>query len=367
MLNTLEQQLVNDVLAAQQGQLPAFQRLIGRSEQLVSSVAMSVVRDLDAADDIAQQVFIYLWQHLQELREPGSFLPWVRQITRSRALNYLRDHKLNQRMASDEAETLLAEFVDPDANPEAWHGRAQQSALLSQFLDALPADSRDLVLLFYREEQNSQQVADLLGMTEANVRKKLQRIREGLKEQWLARYGQLIFSTGSSISLTSALWLGLASASPGAAAATSSSLSKAGAPSLLALVGGAALGVLMAFAAIFYGMAPAIRNASDEQQRAAIRRVRNRSLLGMVLLGVAWIFAYEATQSALAPVLVFGLINLLIAAQTWQVWHLTASQRAQLPLAKQHQQRWSCLIGLSLGLTAGWTGLLVGLVQAGRW
>ena len=70
----------------------------------------------------------------------------------------------------------------------AWWGRAA-------LIDGLPEDSREIVLLYYREEQSSQQVAELLGLSDANVRKKLSRVRELLKDQLLSRYGNLLLST----------------------------------------------------------------------------------------------------------------------------------------------------------------------------
>lgn len=381
MLTTIEQQLLTHVCDAQRGQLPAFTALMQRCQQLVSSVALSIVRDVDASEEITQQVFIYVWQHLSELREPGSFLPWLRQITRSRALNYIRDHKLNVRVGGDDAEALLAEFVDPDANPEAWIGRQQQSQLLSQFLDALPADSRDLVLLFYREEQNSQQVADLLGMTEANVRKKLQRIRETLKAQWLARYGQLILSTAPGIGLSSAIALALAGVSQPVAAATMSSAtvaaggtSKAGTPSVLALIGGAGMGALMALAAVYYGMQPAIKQADNAELTLALQRLRRKTMLGMAVIGVLWVMSYEFTSGWLGPVVTFTLLNIQLLIHTLALNRLVKPQRQReaaadpvAALKRKRRDQLECLVGLVGGFGVGWWGLIYGLMLAGRW
>lgn len=381
MLTTIEQQLLAQVCDAQQGQVPAFTALVQRCQQLVSSIALSIVRDVDASEEITQQVFIYVWQHLHELREPSSFLPWLRQLTRSRALNYLRDHKLKQRIGGDDAEELLAEFVDPDANPEAWHGREQQSQLLRQFLDALPADSRDLVLLFYREEQNSQQVAALLGLSEANVRKKLQRIRESLKTQWLSRYGQLALATAPGVGISSAVALALAGVSQPAAALTSSAIaantvagsSKATGPSVLALLGGAAAGALLALAAVFYGMQPVIRAADTPELQQALRQFRRRSLWMMGGLGIAWVGAYEFTDGWLGPVVTFALLSLHLTLHQLQLRQLLAPQRQRErerdPVAAQTQQRRDrihCWLGLFGGLVVGWAGLLYGLLLNGR-
>ena len=115
MMTTIEQHLVPDVLAATQGSVQAYERLVHRCRQTVSGIALAILRDLDASEEVAQDVFIYVWQQLGTLKEPASFLPWVRQITRYRAYNYLRDHRVAQTVRGEEAELLLASFADPDA------------------------------------------------------------------------------------------------------------------------------------------------------------------------------------------------------------------------------------------------------------
>ena len=380
MDHSIELQLMPDVLAAQQGDLAAYQRLISRCRQMVSSIALAIVKDLDRSEDIAQQVFIHVWQQLPQLREAKSFLPWLRQITRYQAFHGLRDQKARRELDSDDAETVLAEFIDPDANPELWHGRAEQAQLLQQFLDALPAESREILLLFYREEQSSSQVAALLGISEANVRKKLQRVRESLKEQWLNRYGQLILSTAPGLSFSAALTAALATASPPAAAMAADQLtqtmlhgSAAGPLKLLTLLGGAAIGALLAIAAVFYGMKPAIDRADSVEIAAALRQLRRRTMAWMALFGLCWVAAYELTDSAWGPIGCMTMLTLLLLSTQVQLSRLLAPQqareRAADPVkagARQRRQWLGCAIGTVVGIGFGWGGMIAGLIAAGR-
>ncbi len=379
MDHSIELQLMPDVLAAQQGDMAAYQRLISRCRQMVSSIALAIVKDLDRSEDIAQQVFIHVWQQLPQLREASSFLPWLRQITRYQAFHGLRDQKARRELDSDDADTVLAEFIDPDANPELWHGRAEQAQLLQQFLDALPAESREILLLFYREEQSSSQVAALLGISEANVRKKLQRVRESLKEQWLSRYGQLILSTAPGIGFSAALTAALATASPPAAAMAADQLSQTvvqgGASSplkLLALLGGAAIGALLAIAAVFYGMKPAIDRADSAELAAQLRQLRRRTMAWMALFGLCWVAAYELTQSAWGPISCMTMLTLLLLSTQVQLSRLLAPQQARerqadpKAAAKQRRQWLACAIGTVIGIGSGWAAMIAGLIASGR-
>ena len=379
MDHSIELQLMPDVLAAQQGDMAAYQRLISRCRQMVSSIALAIVKDLDRSEDIAQQVFIHVWQQLPQLREASSFLPWLRQITRYQAFHGLRDQKARRELDSDDADTVLAEFIDPDANPELWHGRAEQAQLLQQFLDALPAESREILLLFYREEQSSSQVAALLGISEANVRKKLQRVRESLKEQWLSRYGQLILSTAPGIGFSAALTAALATASPPAAAMAADQLSQtvvqgsaAGPLKLLAILGGAAIGALLAIAAVFYGMKPAIDRADSAEIATALRQLRRRTMAWMAVFGLCWVAAYELTQSAWGPISCMTMLTLLLLSTQVQLSRLLAPQQARerqadpKAAAKQRRQWLACAIGTVIGIGSGWAAMIAGLIASGR-
>lgn len=376
MQNSIELQLMPDVMAAQQGDMAAYQRLITRCRQMVSSIALAIVKDLDRSEDIAQQVFIHVWQQLPQLRETSSFLPWLRQITRYQAFHGLRDHKARRELHGDDAETVLAEFVDPDANPELWHGRAEQARLLQQFLDALPAESREILLLFYREEQSSSQVAALLGISEASVRKKLQRVRGSLREQWLSRYGQLILSTAPGLGFSAVVTAALGTLSPPAAALSAHTVaqSTSSAPlKWLALLGGAAIGALLAIAAVFYGMKPAIDRADSAEIATQLRQLRRRTMAWMALFGLCWVAAYELTTSAWGPISCMTMLTVLLLSTQVQLSRLLAPQqareRAADPVhaaAKQRRQWIGCVFGTVVGIGAGWSGMIAGLLASGR-
>src|SRR5437868_10180368 len=84
-----------DVVSAASGDRDAFVRLVEAYADVVSSIALAIVRDLHASQDVAQEVFLVAWRDVRKLRNPSSFLPWLRQITRNRANQWLRDRHLD--------------------------------------------------------------------------------------------------------------------------------------------------------------------------------------------------------------------------------------------------------------------------------
>lgn len=365
-ISVTEQLLVPDVQAASLGDINAFERLIKRCQCSVNSIALSIVKDLDASEDITQQVFIAIWQQLPALQNPASFLPWARQITRQRAFSYLRDNRVRQRLNSEDAERLLAEFSTHEMPCETLE-KTRQNTIAAYFIEQLPPDSREIVVLYYREEQNSRQVAELLGLSEASVRKKLQRVRELLKAQMLEKYGKFILGTAPGLGLSTAICSALVTTSPPVAAASAAIASQtSGIPKLALLLGGAMLGALAGVIGVLLGMQQPIRLASSEEQKQQLLRLRNRSVLWVMVSCLLLMAAYELTSSGWAPICAFIIF---ISGMLWlsrRVWKILAPDLKAAERSVYCKQLFWGVAGSVLGYGAGFAGLIMGLIHSGR-
>ena len=87
-MNTLDL----DVTLAMRGDADAYRHVIEQSAATVCSIALAIVRNVPASEDVAQEVFLAVWTGLRKLRNPASFLPWLRQVTRNQAHLWLRNH-----------------------------------------------------------------------------------------------------------------------------------------------------------------------------------------------------------------------------------------------------------------------------------
>lgn len=373
-ISMTEQQLLPDVQAASLGDKEAFTRLVKACQRSVSSIALAIVKDLDASEDITQQVFIHIWQQLNTLQNPASFLPWVRQIARYRAFNYLRDNKVGSKVGGEQADAILADFASDSELPDDL-AKAQQNQIMADFISQLPANSREIVLLFYREEQNSQQVAGLLGLSESNVRKKLQRVRDLLKDQLLAKYGKLILTTAPGMGLTTAICSALTLTSPPVAAASASAFvaKSSGLAKLSWLFGGAMLGAVGGVLGVILGMKQPLKRAETPHERQQLIKYRNISIGWVFLSGILLAMAYQFTSGAIAPVLAFSLFMAGLGYLQYGVWQ-TIKPRLQVKMLNDEsavevyrRNRLWCWLGMIGGSVAGFAGLISGLVSSGRW
>ena len=167
------------ILAAQQGDPDAFAQLVRRYAPLVRATALSVMANLEASDDVAQQAFVQAWRRLSELREPAAFGSWIRQITRNLALTQLRGRqRYRARVAPDGGQIEAAASEAPDAESRLL--AREEQAVLEVALSRLDEEDRTVLVLYHLHDASSEEVAALLGISAAAVRKRLSRARHRL-------------------------------------------------------------------------------------------------------------------------------------------------------------------------------------------
>lgn len=365
--------LASDVLLAQNGDLQAYERLIKHCQNAVTSIALAIVKDVDDSEEVAQQVFVSIWQNLNKLKSPSSFLPWVRQSTRNTAFNFLRDSKASSKVEAGQADIILQGLTSEQLqNDEQLYVDSRQ-AMLRQFIDELAQDEREIVLLYYREEQSTKHVASLLDISEANVRKKLSRVRQTLKANILKQASAYIYGTAPALGFSAVISTLLVPSTPVAAAAVATSISassKAGSGFLmkfLAVIGGSLAGAFIAVFAIIWSSNIAIRTLDQVAHKKLLKRYRNETIAWVIIWGFFITAGYEFTSGWIGPVLTYtafaiGLVLLMIRSMGFIHLHGT-NKVGQKANRKQKIISYLCM---SLAMLTGFAGLIVGLIMSGR-
>jgi len=211
---TLERELP----AAASGCTQSYGRIVLACQNTVTAIALAITRDVQASEDIAQEAFIKAWQQLNQLSNPSSFLPWLRQITRNLARDWLRANR-GRPLSGEAAEIAISMAADPGPTAPERLQRVEEELAAEEIISALPEDARETLLLYYREGQRSQQVADLLGLSDAAVRKRLSRARASVREEMLRRFGDFARSSAPSAAFATTIASVLMVAAPGTASA----------------------------------------------------------------------------------------------------------------------------------------------------
>jgi RNA polymerase sigma factor (sigma-70 family) len=175
-------ELVSGTLA---GNRDAFGQIVSRYQSLICSLAYSATGSLGQSEDLAQETFITAWKHLGHLRERHKLRAWLCGIARNRINNFLRREG---REPIREAESLenVPESHSPGPLPAEQTISNEEQAILWRSLERIPEIYREPLVLFYREHQSIEAVAQNLELTEDTVKQRLSRGRKLLHEQVLA-------------------------------------------------------------------------------------------------------------------------------------------------------------------------------------
>lgn len=363
--------------AAASGDREAYGRIVAGCQSTVTSIALAIVRDVPTSEDIAQEAFLSAWQNLRKLNNPASFLPWLRQITRNLARDHLRG-QAHRRSTTGDIEQALAAVADPHPGPPEQLSRAQEEAAAADVIDRLPEESREVLLLYYREGQSSRQVASLLGLQDAAVRKRLSRARQLVRDELLQRLGEFAKATAPGAGFTAAIATLLMASAPPAAAAASLGMGALGAANGVAKLGAGALGGAVAGIAggllgVWFGIRKLLAEPFDARER---RGVIAYALFtsGLVLafsIGITLLAKVPGWIPHLAASMGFA-VGMVFACSWWLPRVLARRREHELsvdPVGAAKRQRRERILG-RIGMTAGVgfasVGVLLGLYLSGR-
>lgn len=167
--------------------------LYDRYARAVYSLALHMLREPRAAEDVTQDAFLTFWQHpASYVAERGAFGPWILRVTRNRAIDVLRRGSRERSMptmqydSGDQATTFEERIVDPEPDPIEQIWSRTVAVRVRAALQELTPPQREVVeLAYFRGMTQSQMAAHLgipLGTIKTRVRTALRRLAEILEE-----------------------------------------------------------------------------------------------------------------------------------------------------------------------------------------
>ena len=152
---------------------PAFELLVDRYQQKVFRLAYSIMRDSASAEDVTQDAFVKMWQILPEYDGRASPSTLLYTIARNTALSALRAATLRRSASLDCSYEVPAPSVEMVAQLET-----------EQLVGRLPEAEQEVVRLFYLQDRNVDEVAQMLDIPIGTVKSHLHRARRRLAE-WM--------------------------------------------------------------------------------------------------------------------------------------------------------------------------------------
>ncbi len=160
------------------GDVGCYACLLDKYSRQVYSLLYKMVRNKEDAEELTQDVFLKAFRHLSSFKSDCSFSTWIYRIAYNTAISVLRKHReefltIEESQLSDVSEEEVGELLEQQT-------RDKQLEQLEAALAQLPPDERALILLFYKKEKTVEEIATITGLSIANVKTKMHRIRKKL-------------------------------------------------------------------------------------------------------------------------------------------------------------------------------------------
>ena len=160
------------------GDIEAFAVLVNRYAHAVHALVARIVVTAEDAEEVTQDVFLKVFDHLPRFDRRRSLATWIYRIACNTAVSHARRRR---RPTCPIDERRIAAVTDDEAERlEETVERQQALDSLAAAIETLEADERALVTLRYYEDRSVAECAEITGLTEANVKVRLHRIRKKL-------------------------------------------------------------------------------------------------------------------------------------------------------------------------------------------
>ena len=163
------------------GDLAGFENVMRQYERLVLVTALRLLGNIEDAKDVSQEVFLRLYRNLDKVESANNYQAWLYRVT----VNLCHDKGRKRRPS-----VAMEDVPDPvsaEADPHQTFTGAERQRVLQMSLRALSEKERAALVLRDLEGLSTEEVARVLGSSEATVRSQISKARVKMRD-FVERY-----------------------------------------------------------------------------------------------------------------------------------------------------------------------------------
>ncbi|OQX73652.1 MAG: hypothetical protein B6D61_12290 [Bacteroidetes bacterium 4484_249] len=161
--------------------ISAYATLVDKHKDMVFTVAYRIIRNREDAEEIAQDVFVKVYQSLKTFKKESKFSTWLYRIVYNTAISKTRKKYLNTtNLDYDVVENYSIDEIIEDVNSLDID---EQRIIINKVLEKLNPEENALIGLFYFKENSTEEISEIMSLSQANVKVKLHRIRKRMYEE----------------------------------------------------------------------------------------------------------------------------------------------------------------------------------------
>ena len=182
-----DEEVVRRVLA---GDTALYEIILRRYNQRLYRVARAIVRDDNEAEDVMQDAYVRAYENLHQYEGRSVFAAWLTRIAVNEALARVRRRKRFDQLdnVSEDGEPSVDPATDA-LDPEQTTSQAELGRILEESLLGLPEQYRTVLMLRDVEELSTTETAEVLSLSEENVKVRLHRGRALMRKKLFERVG----------------------------------------------------------------------------------------------------------------------------------------------------------------------------------
>jgi RNA polymerase sigma-70 factor (ECF subfamily) len=174
------------------GDVLLFELLMRRHNQRIYRAVRSILRDDAETEDVMQETYVRAYEHLAQFEGRARFSTWLTRIAVNESIKRSalqgRLDPLDEGRPEREEEAMPV-FQQNAPTPEANASSNEMTAMLEKAILALPGHYRAVVMLRDIEQMSTEETAEALSLSETNVKVRLHRAHELLRDELMAMAG----------------------------------------------------------------------------------------------------------------------------------------------------------------------------------
>ena len=165
----------------------ALAELVERYQNDIFRFCLHYIKNIEVAKEMAQETFLRIYTARSRFEVSRKFKPWMLCIARNLCLNELKRRKMVQMETLEEYASSAREesgelLRAPEDSPYELLLTQERHRYLLSVLDALPEESREIVVLRYFQKLSAREIAEIVDSTEGAVRTRLHRILKQMRD-----------------------------------------------------------------------------------------------------------------------------------------------------------------------------------------
>jgi len=158
------------------GDQSAFAVLVDKHKALVFTIVVKILRSREEAEEVAQDVFLKAFDALHSFKGESKFSTWLYRIAYNAAISHSRRRKPVFSAIDDEMiDNYTTDTIGRSVNTL---NQEEQIVAVNRVMENLPEEENLLLTLFYKNEKSIEEISEITGYTQSNVKVKLYRIRK---------------------------------------------------------------------------------------------------------------------------------------------------------------------------------------------